>query len=313
MAALVQALESSVNRHPAEGLLLSGGLDTSVLAALAARRQKPYCLTVAWRGAPAPDIEYAKKAAARFYLNHAVHYFGEEQLESGLQAVVPVLGTFDPMEIRNSVACYIGLQAAREKGLSSVMTGDGGDELLAGYSFLFDLTPDKLAAELAKMWSNMSFSSLSLAKHLGIEVSLPFLDSEFKSLAMRLDPGLLIEKHNGQTYGKWILRRAFESILFSDLVWRVKAPLEVGCGTTALPSFYEACISNSEYAEKKERYLVDDKVRLRSKEHLHYYEIYRRCVGVPCLSAANVAKCPECGGSVKENTAYCRICGSYPI
>jgi asparagine synthase (glutamine-hydrolysing) len=310
---LVQALEASVKRNLSEGLLLSGGLDTSILAALATKWQKPYCVTVALKGAPAPDIEYAKKVAALFDLKHDIHYFGEEELEEGIQAVIRILGSFDPMEIRNSAACYVGLKAVKEKGLSSVMTGDGGDELLAGYSFFFDLTKEQLAAELSKMWTNMSFSSIPLAGNLGIEVRLPFLDPEFKTLAMNLDPSLKVRKKNGQTFGKWILRQAFESVLSAELVWRVKAPLEVGTGTTTLPSFFDARIPDSEFSKKKASYFQEDRVTIRTKEHLHYYEIYRNRVGIPYLSAGEGRKCPECGGKFKDNTAYCRICGAYPI
>ena len=131
--AVIQALEASVKRNLSEGLLLSGGLDTSILAGLASKLHKPYCITVALKGAPAPDIEYAKKVAALFDLKHSIHYFGEEELEEGIQACIQILGSFDPMEIRNSAACYVGLKIAREKGLRSVMTGDGGDEGFAGY------------------------------------------------------------------------------------------------------------------------------------------------------------------------------------
>ncbi len=311
--AVIQALESSVKHNLTEGLLLSGGLDTSILAALASQWQKPYCITLALKGAPAPDIEYAKKVAALFNLKHKIHYFGAEELEQGLQNSIKILGSFDPMEIRNSAACYVGLKIAKEQGLSSVMTGDGGDELFAGYSFFFDLTKKQLDAELVKLWSNMSFSSIPLAESLGIEVRIPFLDPEFKNFAVNLDSGLKVGNHEGQKFGKFILRQAFESLLSPDIAWRVKAPLEVGTGTTILPSLFEARIPDSEFTEKKALYFVEEKVTIRTKEHLHYYEIYRKTVGIPHLSAVDGRKCPECGGNVKENTAYCRICGAYPI
>lgn len=311
--AVIQALETGVKRNLTEGLLLSGGLDTSILAGLASQWQKPYCITIALKGAPAPDIEYAQKVAALFDLKHDIRYFGEEELEQGLQNSIKILGSFDPMEIRNSAACYVGLKIAREKGLRSVMTGDGGDELFAGYSFFFELNKKQLDAELAELWSNMSFSSLPLAKSLGIEVRIPFLDPEVKAFAMSLDSCLKVGNHDGQKFGKFILRQAFESLLSPEIVWRVKAPLEVGTGTAILPSLFEARIPDSEFLKKKAHYLKEEKVTIRTKEHLHYYEIFRILVGIPHLSAGDGRKCPECGGNVKENTTYCRICGAYPI
>jgi asparagine synthase (glutamine-hydrolysing) len=234
-------------------------------------------------------------------------------MDEGIHSTIKILGTFDPMEVRNSAACYIGLKLVKTLGLSSVMTGDGGDELFAGYSFFFDLDKAQLDAELAKMWADMSFSSIPLANNLGLDVRLPILDPEFTTFAMNLDSSFKVGKYDGLTFGKFILRQAFESLLSPEIVWRTKAPLEVGTGTTTLPTFFETRIPNFEFALKKERYLKEERVNLRDKEHLHYYEIYRGIIGIPHLRAVDGRKCPECGGNVKENTAYCRICGAYPI
>ncbi len=307
------ALEASVKRNLSEGLLLSGGLDTSILAGLASRYQKPYCLTLGLKGAPAPDIEYAKKVAKLFNLEHSIHSIGEAEMEEGISNTIKILGSFDPMEVRNSAACYIGLKIAKAHGLSSVMTGDGSDELFAGYSFFFDLAKAQLDTELAKMWENMSFSSIPLSQNLGIDVLLPILDPEFKALAMNLDSSFKVGKHEGQTFGKFILRQAFESLLSPGIVWRTKAPLEVGTGTTTLSACFENRIPDNEFSRKKTLYWNEDRVKIRSKEHLHYYELYRHLHGIPHLSAVEGRKCPECSGNFKESTSYCRICGAYPI
>jgi asparagine synthase (glutamine-hydrolysing) len=310
---LVQSLELSVKRNLADGLLLSGGLDTSILACLAAKYHKPYCITIALKNAPAPDVEYARKIAAIFKLEHYVHYFGIEELEEGIFSAIKVLKSFDPMEIRNSAAAYVALKVARDKGLRTAMTGDGGDELFAGYSFFFELDKEHLDSALEDMWTKMRFSSTDLADYLGITAKLPFLDPEFKTLAMNMDSGLKINKEKDTIFGKWILRKAFENLLSPEIVWRVKAPLEVGTGTTTLPSLYESVISDSEFSLKKGLILEKDKVEITTKEHLHYYEIYKKLIGVPGLRAEPGRKCPGCGSNVKEKTNYCPTCGAYPI
>jgi len=310
---LVELLENAVKRNLTDGLLLSGGLDTSILAGLVSRYQKPYCITLALKGAPAPDIKYAKEVAEFFKLEHFIHLAGEEEMEEGIHKAIKILGSFDPMEVRNSAACFLGLRICQSKGLTSVMTGDGGDELFAGYSFYFDLSKELLDAELKTMWSNMSFSSIPLAEHLGIDVRLPILDPDFKSFAMNLDSSFKVGQHNGQTFGKFILRQAFKSLLPPEILWRTKTPLEVGTGTTTLPAFFKTRIPNAEFNRKKELYLKEDRVTIRSEEHLHYYEIYRKMYPIPGQDATYGKKCPECGGKVKEKTAYCRICGAYPI
>lgn len=311
--ALIQALEASVKRNLADGLLLSGGLDTSILVYLAAKWSKPDCITVALKNAPAPDIEYARKIAVFFKLDHCVHCFGQEELENGIWNAIRVLKSFDPMEIRNSAAAFIALKLARERGLKTVMTGDGGDEFFAGYSFFFDLSKEQLDSELKKMWENMRFSSMDLARSLEIEAKLPMLDNEFKTLAMKLDSDLKVRSENGRMYGKWILRKAFEKFLSPEVVWRVKAPLEVGTGTTVLPVLFDSIISDTEFNIKKVKYLEQDRVNIRTKEHLYYYETYRKIIGIPSSLAGKGRKCPECGANVKERAEYCPTCGAYPL
>ncbi len=159
----------------------------------------------------------------------------------------------------------------------------------------------------------MRFSSIYLANDLGLEVRLPFLDPKFKDLAMGLDVGLKVKPEKGKVWGKWVLRKAFENVVPPELLWRVKAPLEVGSGTTVLPSVMDARIPDLEYAEEKARYLDEDKVTVRSKEHLFYYRLYRELIGVPYAEDGGRKTCPDCGVNVEEDNSFCRMCGAYPI
>lgn len=309
---VVQALEKSVKRNLADGILLSGGLDTSILAHLAVKWVKPVCITVALRSAPALDIKYASLVAANLGLKHHIHYIDMDEVEETIKNMVRIMKSFDPMEIRNDVAIYSALKTGRELGISSFMTGDGGDELFAGYSFFFNLTHDELDTALKKMWSFMSFSSIRLAEDLGVEVKLPILDPEFKNLAMGLDADLKVQKEGGQVYGKWILRKAFEEMLTPAVAWRTKEPIEVGSGTTTLPQLFDSRISDAEFNNKKGEYYKEDRVKIKSKEQLYCYELYRRLFGVPVNSNSDKS-CPDCGSGVSEKISFCRTCGAYPI
>ncbi len=310
---IVQALEESVRRNLADGLLLSGGLDTAILAYLASKRSQPSCVTVALRGAPALDVDYAKLVASRLGLRHYVHYFGDDELDEGIRAAIRVMKSFDPMEIRNGAAIHVALMVGRDRGISTFMTGDGADELFGGYSFLFGLSQAQLDAALRKLWADMRFSSIYLAQALGVEAKLPFLDPEFRALAMEIDVGLKVRSEGGQMWGKWILRKAFEDIIPPEILWRVKAPIEVGTGTATLPSLFSSRISDLEFSEKKARYFNQDRVVIRSKEHLFYYEVYRGLIGVPQATGDGAKSCPDCGSNVEEGTSFCRTCGAYPI
>jgi len=306
-------LEEAVKRNLSEGVLLSGGLDTSALVALASKYTPLKAFTVAFDGASAPDINYAKLVADHFGLKHSVQTFGEDDLYKAIPLVVKKLESFDPMEIRNSLTIFIGLKAAREKGVSSIMTGDGCDELFAGYSFLFGLEKEKLHFELQRLWKVMRFSSVDLAYLLGMEVKLPYLDSEFKEFAMEIDPELKVQVERGQTWGKWIIRKAFENILPEEIVWRAKTPIEVGSGTATLTTIFNSIISDVYFREKMEKYLDEDKVTIRDKEQLFYYEVYRRTVGVPHPKDIAGKICPYCNSTLPLISSYCRTCGAYPI
>jgi asparagine synthase (glutamine-hydrolysing) len=221
--------------------------------------------------------------------------------------------SFDPMEVRNSVTIYVGLKRAKEEGVSAIMTGDGCDELFAGYSFLFDLEKKRLDSELRKLWNVMSFSSERLARALGVEAKLPYLDPDFRSFAMGLDSQYKIRDERGRRWGKWVLRKAFEGVLPEEIVWRVKTPIEAGSGTAILPSLFSREISDMEFEEKRIKYLEKDKVTIRDKEQLFYYEVYRAALGVPRPVNLKGRLCPQCNSNVAENVTYCRTCGAYPI
>ncbi len=305
------ALESAVGRNAADAVLLSGGLDTSIIASLAARQGLPRAYTVALDGAPAPDIEYANLMAKHLSLKHWVHIFRMEELMENLPEVVKTLRVFDPMEIRNSAAVYIGMKEAKKEGVSTFLTGDACDELFAGYSFLFNLGPSELKASLARLWDVMSFSAIPMAESLGMVAKIPFLDPEVKQLASRVDPSFLVVELEGQKWGKWIVRKAFEDLLPRQITWRVKTPIEYGCGTTTLPQIFDKRIPDEEFREKQRDIKELEGVTIRDKEHLAYYEIFHRVFGTRTKTTGRT--CPGCQYEVRENATFCRTCGAYPI
>jgi len=305
-------LEESVRRNLSEGILLSGGLDTSVLAFITSKFVSLKAFTVGLERAPAPDIEYATLVARKLRLRHFVYYFGEDELYDAVRKVVEIMKSFDPMEIRNSVAIYVGLRVMKEHGISTVMTGDGCDELFAGYSFLFNLEKEQLDLELQKLWDVMHFSSIPLARALGLEAKLPYLDPDFKFFAMKLGSEYKVRSERGRIWGKWIIRKAFEGILPEKVVWRVKTPIEHGSGTTTLSMLFDRKISDEEFEDKKRKFLEKDKVLIRDKEQLFYYEVYRLTIGIPHPNLKGKV-CPQCNSNVPEKSTYCRTCGAYPI
>jgi len=306
-------LRGAVEKNLGEGLLLSGGLDTSVVASIATRDTSPKTFTVAFREVDAPDLRYAELVAKHLGLRHNVHRFSREELFEALNDCIKVMRTFDPVEIRNDVAIYIGLRFARENNIKSIMTGDGCDELFAGYSFFLNYDEDRLKLELEKIQREMRFASVMLAEHLGMNAKLPFLDSDVKSFAIKLDPQYLVRFDRRQKWGKWLVRKAFEGILPEEIVWREKTPIEYGTGTTVLPSIFDREISQKEFELEKIRLLKDDRVAVQSKEQLFYYRIYRSVIGVPYMGNIGGRSCPRCNSNVSQEASYCPTCGAYPV
>lgn len=306
-------VEKAVEKNLTEGILLSGGLDTSILASVAAKHSRLKAFTCAFQGAPAPDVEHAIIMAKRLNLPHYLHFFTEDELYNAARFVIKTLRLFDPMEVRNSATIYIGLNFAKNNGVKSVMTGDALDELMAGYPWLFKWNEKELELELQKIWETMLFSSVPIGKAIGVDVRTPYLDSEFKEYAMKLSVKYKVREEKGLKWGKWIMRKAFEDVLPAEIAWRRKDPIEVGSGTTTLPNFFNMKISNSEFEEKKRKYFEIDKVTLRDKEQLFYYEIYREEIGAPRSKDLKGKICPQCNSNVPERSNFCRTCGAFPV
>jgi asparagine synthase (glutamine-hydrolysing) len=309
-------IDKAVKRNQTNGMLFSGGLDTSILAFVVSRYSRLNAFTVAFEDAPALDLEYSKIMANLLKMVHEIYFFTEKEMFSAVREVIKTLRVFDPMEVRNSVAIFVGLKIAKENDVWGVMTGDGLDELFAGYSWLFDLSKSELISRLSIMWQTMHFSSIPLARSLGMEAKTPYLDPEFKSFAASVDPKLKIRSERGKIWGKWIIRKSFEGFLPEEIIWREKSPIEYGSGTTVLPKFFEERISDGYFQEKMKKYLEEDQVSIRDKEQMFYYEIFRSLIGTPIkiFSKAKGKLCPYCkskGGDERSN--FCRICGAYPI
>ena len=308
-------IDKVVKRNVTNGILFSGGLDTSIVAFVASKYSSLNAFTVAFENAPALDLEYSKIMAKLLKMDHNIHFFAEKEMFSAIREVIKTLRVFDPMEVRNSVAIFVGLKLAKENGVKGVMTGDGLDELFAGYSWLFNLSESELTSRLSNMLQTMQFSSIPMARSLGMEAKAPYLDPDFKSFAMSVDPKLKIRSERGKIWGKWIMRKSFEGLLPDEIVWRVKHPIEYGSGTTVFPKFFEEKISDEYFQKKAKKYLEEDQVSIRDKEQLRYYEVFRSVFGTPIkvFSKAKGKLCPYCKSKGDERSSFCRICGAYPI
>lgn len=306
-----------VLKNMAEGILFSAGTDTTVIA-YEAVKYKPNlpALTIAFEQGNPRDTKFVEKMVTFLNLKHQTHVFKLEDAVKNVPEVVKILKTFDPMEVRNSIPIYIGLTVMKEKGIKTVFTGDGLDELF-GYPWQFHLSEKEMHKQMLQMWATMGFSSQPMAKSLGMEVKQPYLDPLFMDWAKKLPIKVKINLHEGEKFSKWIIRKSYEDAIPKEVIWRPKAPIEQGTGADALNTVLAKEFTDKEFKEEKKRVLEKDGVQIRDKEQLFYYKYFRKIFGKPSEAYPNTndgaKQCPECKSHIKTNIQFCRICGAYPI
>jgi len=285
-----------VEKNPYKGLLFSGGLDTSILACL---NPNTTAITISLEG-NSDDIPYAISLAEKLKMRHFHRIVRINEAIEAIPEVIKILMSFDPA-LPNDLVVYFGLKFAKDMGIDSVATGDGSDELFAGYSFMEKL--DNLEFYIRRISERMSFSSNLLGKFFGIKIIQPFIDKTIIDYALKIHPDLKIREYKGRIWGKWILRKAFEELLPKENIWQEKRPLEFGSGMTRLRKIISCKVSDEEFRGNT------SPIKFINKEHYYYYKIFRGVIGdVPKPKDAEV-NCPGCGGGIKQGSIHCRICG----
>jgi asparagine synthase (glutamine-hydrolysing) len=295
---LRKQVKEAVRKNQGDGLLLSGGIDSGILSYLSSPK-KAFTVLLEDKG---EDIRYVSMLAERSDFDLHVVRVGVEEALSALREVIRILESFDPA-LPNDLAVYFGIREAKRKGLSSIMTGDGGDELFGGYPYMQEI--EDLDGYIRGMSRSWSFSSNRIGEHFSLKVKQPFLDDAFVDFALTVPSDFKIREDKGQVWGKWILRKAFEPLLPAAFIWQEKRPLEKGSGMTLLRGIIAERISDKEFQEKQRQYPV----KFLCKEHLHFYEIYREVVGQVPLPQKEEEQCPGCGAGIPEGKRHCRVCG----
>jgi asparagine synthase (glutamine-hydrolysing) len=274
---LVHAVERQMMGDVPVGVFLSGGLDSSLVAAIAARwcaREGTVLHTFAVGTDGSPDLIAARAVAEHLGTDHhEIDYRAAEALES-LPNVVRAIESFDPGLVRSAVPNYMLARMTRQH-VRVVLTGEGADELFAGYEYMREFTePASLHAELERTVRSLHNLNLQRCDRVtmahAVEARVPFLDREVIAWALRVPAAAKLAGPGRPE--KRLLREAFDGWLPEELLWRDKAEFGDGSGARdVLSAEVEAGISDEEF--DAERGAVDPP--LRTKEELAYYRVWR--------------------------------------
>lgn len=301
------------------GVLLSGGLDSSIIAAITQKFSKKrvesdskesawwpqlHSFAVGLEGSP--DLIAAQKAADYIgTVHHEVHFTIQEALDA-LPDVIYHIETYDITTVRASTPMYLLARVIKSMGIKMVLSGEGSDELFGGYLY-FHKAPNaqEFHEELVRKMSKLHlYDCLRANKSLmawGVEGRVPFLDKDFIDIAMSLNPTdkMSIKLPDGkQRIEKWILRKAFEDLLPENIAWRQKEQFSDGVGYNwidTLKKMTEEKVSDQEFARRENRFPVNPP---KTKEEYYYREIYSRL-----FPSDSAAKCVPHEAGVACSTA----------
>jgi len=265
------------------GSFCSGGLDSSLVAAIAAD-EIPHLHTFVVGmedefGVLSDDVKAARIAAKHIGSTHHELLFTEGEYYEALPIVIKKLESYDPSLVRCAVPCYFTCKLAAEY-VTVVLTGEGADEIFTGYHYMKHFPFDKLNMEARRCIGNLHNINLQRADRMGmyfsLELRVPFLDEAMVDLSMKIPPELKIREHNGAKIEKWILRKAFEdtNYLPEEILWRYKVQYTQGAGCESLG---ETLAHKEMSQEEFERIKAENpKAIINSREAAYYFKIFRQ-------------------------------------
>ena len=264
------------------GSFCSGGLDSSLIAALAAREiPNLHTFAVGMRdenGRESDDLIAGRLAAEHIGATHHEYIITEEEYYQVLPTVIRKLETYDPSLVRCAVPCYFTCKLAAEY-VTVVLTGEGADEIFAGYHYMKRYAPDQVNLESRRLIQGVHNINLQRADRMGmlfsLELRVPFFDTAMIELGMQISPEIKIVEKDGEKIEKWILRQAFDGtgLLPREVLWRYKVQYTQGAGCEHLgEKLAEKELSDADVEKIKHSH---PGAVINSKEAAYYFRIFR--------------------------------------
>lgn len=307
---LYEILKESCESCKSNSIAISGGLDSTIIAYFLKER-KPKSIAIIAKDFVASDLTYSQRVSKEFNIPLTINQVSTTDILNAIEETIKILKNFNDIEIRNNVVMYLAIKWAKDQNSSGIITGDGADELFAGYNFLIKKSEEELEKEIQRVCSVMHFPTQEIGKSLGITVESPFLNENVIEFAKTIPSNLKVREEETKKHGKWILRKTFEKNIPMQIAWREKSPMQDGSGTAGLSNLFDSVINDQMFLEKKKKVQDEDEVTIRTKESMYYYEIYRKLYQIS-TKKQDTKSCPYCNFNV-ENSKFCRMCGAFPI
>jgi asparagine synthase (glutamine-hydrolysing) len=265
------------------GSLLSGGIDSSVIAAIASKEYREKfdepLKTFALGVGQSSDIHSAREVAHHIGSDHHELIVGLDDMLEVLPQVVYCLENFDPSLVRSSLSNYLISRHAKEHGIEVLLSGEGGDEVFCGYRYLKSVPHGDLFGEQMKclgfLHSNASLRLDRMNECNSMKVITPLISGELLDYSLSIPPEYKMKPEGDDKVEKWIFRKAYEEILPNSVVWRIKQEFSQGSGSAdVLPQYFEDNVSDVEFGEWRARHPL-----IRSKEELYYFRIFTEHFG----------------------------------
>lgn len=280
-ALLDHAVQKRLMADVEVGTFLSGGIDSSIITALAATHLPDVqAFTVGVEGSP--DVEAARHVAAHLGIRrHHVRSFTVDEMLALIPEAIWHVESYNPSMVTGAVVTLMAARLAREHGVKVALCGEGSDEILGGYLALRDLSPLELELASRTLVDNLHKTELQRLDRMSMAVSLearvPFLDRGVVEYALNLPFSAKIHEHDdGRRTEKFILRQAFEDMLPAEIIWREKMPFDQGSGARSIIARIEELVSDEELVRAREAH---PEANLLSKEMLFYYRVWREHFG----------------------------------
>ena len=274
------------------GAFLSGGLDSSIIAAVAKKQMEQlHTFSVGIEGSR--DIEAARLVSRYLGTEHHEYLITPKEVMAKLPEIIYSLESFDQDLVRSAIPCYFTSRLAAEH-VKVILTGEGADELFAGYTYYKGIPDDDtLHRELRRSVSSLHNINLQRVDRLtmahSLEGRVPFLDLQMIELGQRIPAKLKLA--GNPLVEKWILRKAFEDLLPSEIVWRKKEQFDEGSGTVDLLTQMLAEAMSEEEAQSYQKKYTG--TGLRSAEECYYHQVFMDVFEKPEPILANVARWSE--------------------